>query len=84
MRSSLIKHFFTENQHYVTSDGFVSFFGSYPLDHCVGLQADQQQSSSQMGELTQYLGDKYGIAVIPEPATMVLYKLGVCLLRRKK
>lgn len=45
---------------------------------------DQFLSNSDMVQVTQYLGDKYGIAVVPEPATIVLFGLGACLLRRKR
>jgi hypothetical protein len=46
---------------------------------------DRFLSTAQVEQLTGHLGDKYGIAVVvPEPATLMLMGLGVCLLRRKK
>ena len=57
----------------------------YGMDIAELLVYDRFLSAAQVEQLTGHLGDKYGIAVVvPEPATLMLMGLGVCLLRRKK
>jgi hypothetical protein len=59
-------------------------YNEYGMQIAELLVYNQQLSAGQLAGLTQDLGAKYGIAVTPEPATLALFGIGACLLRRKK
>lgn len=58
-------------------------FNTYGMQIAELMVYNQQLTDSQLGQVTSYLGDKYGIAVVPEPMTLVLLGLGALGIRAR-
>ena len=62
----------------------ITSFDSEDIDIAEVLVWQSTLSQADYDLVTAYFGDKYGLSIVPEPATMVLLGLGAMLLRRRK
>ena len=69
--------------------GFLAHTARYNDTNTYGMQIaelmvyNQQLSALELGQLTGSLGNKYGIAVVPEPTTLAFLGLGAYVFRMK-